>query len=62
MSIEKTNRIIPVKAGMVMPIGGRFCPVIGLIKTGDGATPLVDIPQMSDETWNRLAGEQEATS
>lgn len=40
-------------------ISGKSFPVVEEVKTGTGETlPLVDIPMMSDETWNRLAGTQ----
>ena len=40
-------------------ISGKTFPVIEEVKTSTGETlPLVDIPLMSDETWNRLAGTQ----
>ncbi len=40
-------------------VSGKVFPVIEEVKTSTGETlPLVDIPMMSDETWNRLAGSQ----
>ncbi len=43
----------------VMKILGRSYPVLGQIKVknSERTIPLVDIPMMSDERWNELAGE-----
>lgn len=42
-----------------MKIGDREYNIIGQVrvKDSDRTIPLVDIPMMSDERWNELAGE-----
>ena len=42
------------KAKEIYGAGGRYYPVDGYIKSKAGAVvPLVDIPQMSDEKWQK---------
>lgn len=41
-------------------LGGRAFPVVGQCKTDDAERiiPIVDMPQISDEKWNRMARRQ----
>ena len=44
---------------MTYEVNGMAYPVIGTAKMKNGQeVPLVDIPMMSDETWNHLARRQ----
>ena len=47
---------LPAKRRETMNIGDQEYPIIGYIENEIcGIVPLVDIPMMSDEKWNRLA-------
>lgn len=48
----------------VLDVAGREYPVIAFVETEDVGSflPVVDIPQVTDEEWNRRAAEMEAKS
>ncbi len=48
----------------VLDVAGKEYPIIAFVEVEDAGSflPVIDIPQVTDEEWNRRAAEMEARS